>query len=99
MARRVAQVAERAAYVVAAADDPLPTTASDDDVLRWWPRHAARLPAFASAAKGVLLLTPTSAAVERAFSLLRMLSDRQESALEDNVEARVMLRYNKSQRR
>jgi len=71
----VAQVAERAAYVVAAADDPLPTTASDDEVLRWWPRHAARLPAFASAAKGVLLLTPTSAAVERAFSLLRMLSD------------------------
>ena len=93
MARRVAQVAERAAYVVAAADDPLPTTASDDEVLRWC------LPAFASAAKGVLLLTPTSAAVERAFSLLRMLSDRQESALEDNVEARVMLRYNKSQRR
>ena len=47
-------------------------------------------------AKQVLLVQPSSAAAERAFSLLSAaFSDRQDSALADYLQASVMLQYNK----
>ena len=52
--------------------------------------------AWSSAAMQALLVQPSSAAAERAFSLLaNSFGDRQQNALEDYVEASVMLHYNK----
>jgi len=46
-----------------------------------------------------ILLVPSSASAERVFSLLSTLSFQQESALEDYIEASVMIRYNICQRK
>jgi len=46
-----------------------------------------------------ILLVPSSASAERVFSLLSTLSSQQESALEDYIEASVMIRYNICQRK
>jgi hypothetical protein len=47
----------------------------------------------------VALIQPSSACVERVFSLLRNLfNDRQNSSLQDFVEGSVRLAYNLSQR-
>ena len=37
----------------------------------WWAEHAVELPAWAQLAARVFLVSPTSAAVERVFSILR----------------------------
>ena len=48
----------------------------------------------------VRLLQPSSAAAERVFSKLRAyVTRRQENALEESIEATVMLNYNEQQRR
>ena len=47
----------------------------------------------------LLLVQPSSAAAERVFSFLNTLSARQERALEDYIEASVMIRYNNNQRK
>ena len=56
---------ELAAYM-AAAEDIL----QDTDVCEWWKRHDGEIPSWAKACKLILLIQPSSAAVERAFSLL-----------------------------
>jgi len=64
-------------------------------VSAWWAAHAADLPAWAELARLVFLASPTSAAVERVFSILRKTFDaRQKMALEDYVETSLMLQYN-----
>ncbi len=47
------------------------------DSFEWWRRHATLLPAWAAAAKKVLVTQPSSAAAERAFSLLNSMFGRQ----------------------
>ena len=56
---------ELATYLAAA--DGVDTTV---DCLEWWKQHATLLPAWAAAAKKVLVAQPPSAAAERAFSIL-----------------------------
>lgn len=63
--------------------------------LRWWKDHQAALPHWSSAASQLALVQPSSAAAERVFSLLRAQFDEQQGgALEDYLEAAVMLAYN-----
>ena len=65
------------------------------DVLDWWHTHQRDLPASAEACKNVLLIQLSSAAAERAFSILsNSFGERQESSLQDYIESSIMLQYN-----
>ena len=74
-----------------------PTEAKDvkleeGEQLRWWFDHSNHLLHWSAAVKLLALVQPFSAAAERIFSLLRAaFNDQQEGALEDNLEASVML--------
>lgn len=77
---------------LAKADDIGPTV----DHLLWWKQYSTLLPGWASAAKKVLLIQPSSAAAERVFSLLKStFGEQQDNSLQDYIEASLMLRYNK----
>ena len=68
----------------------------DFDQLHWWRLHATTLPHWSAAAKKMILIQPSSAAAERVFSLLKVsFGEQQEMALQDYVEASIMLQYNK----
>ena len=70
--------------------------ALDIDPLSWWKQHSSDLPNWATAARLVLLIQPSSAAAERAFSILSALfGDCQDCALQDYVEVSLMLQYNR----
>jgi len=61
----------------------------------FWKRHESDLPNWSRAARQVLLVQLSSAASERVFSLLKnSFGDRQNSALQDYIEASLMLQYN-----
>lgn len=70
--------------------------------LPWWKATAQDLPSWAAAAQKMVLVQPSSAAAERSsaaaervFSLLvAMFGDQQHDALEDYIEATLMLRVN-----
>ena len=65
------------------------------DPAKWWKNHADELPSWSSAAAKVFLVQPSSAAAERVFSLLQQaFQHQQDQALEDNVEASIMVQYN-----
>ena len=84
--------AELPAYVAAVED-----VSPEVDNLGWWKRHESQLPHLASACRTALLVQPSSAAVERVFSLLtNSFNCRQRHCLEDCIEASVMLQYNKT---
>ena len=69
---------------------------ADSEVLEWWHRNEMKLPNWANACKQALLIQPSSAAVERVFSLLQNSFQKQkESAMEDYIESSLMLQYNK----
>ena len=60
-------------------------------VLEWWKSNESKLPHWAEACKCALLVQPSSAAVERVFSLLNnSFSKQQEHSMEDYIDA-----YNK----
>ena len=64
--------------------------------LEWWRHNETFLPAWSRAAKIAILLQPSSAAAERAFSLLNAsFGACQANTLEDYLEAAIMLQYNK----
>ena len=68
---------------------------SDFDVLLWWKQHSSEIPNWASALCQVILIQPSSAAAERAFSLLNSsFAAGQECALADYVEVSLMLQFN-----
>ena len=70
--------------------------ASDVDIPLWWKNAEADLPAWASAAQKVLLVQPSSATAERAFSLLaNSFNNQQMNYLEDHAETLVMLQFNR----
>lgn len=82
---------ELPSYLAKAAD----TEISDGDLLTWWKRHQSDLPNWSSSAKKVALVQPSSAAAERAFSILNStFKSQQELSLQDYVECSSMLQYN-----
>ena len=84
--------AEVPAYLAAIQDVDLSNSA---EKVRWWSQQNS-LPAWVSAVRKLLLVQPSSAASERAFSLLgACFSSEQRRALEDLVESSIMLRYNR----
>ena len=63
--------------------------------IEWWKAMNDTLPQWASAARKVLLVQPSSAAAERAFSLLNSsFGSQQHHSLCDYVETSIMLQYN-----
>ena len=67
----------------------------EEEKVQWWARHARTLPNWSAVVRKLLLVQPNSASAERVFSLMNL----QENALEETVEASVMLRYNNNQRK
>jgi hypothetical protein len=66
------------------------------DSMKWWKENEDSLPNWASAARKVLVVQPSSAAAERVFSLLSSsFGSQQDSSLKDYIESSLMLRYNK----
>jgi len=66
------------------------------DVVNWWCKNSKDLPNWSKAAKLVMLIQPSSAVVERVFSMLTSsFNPEQSSALEDYQEASIMLQFNK----
>ena len=64
-----------------------------------WSRNEANLPNWSSVVKKVLLVQPSSASAERVFSIMNnFFTNQQDAALEQTVEASVMLCYNQNQR-
>ena len=78
-------------HYIASSEDVNPT----HDPLEFWKDHQDTLPAWAAAARQILLVQPSSAASERVFSLLRnSFGERQQCSLQDYIEASLMLQYN-----
>ena len=78
-------------YIAKAAD-----TSPDEDTLLWWINHSEDLPNWSSAAQMVVLVQPSSAAVERVFSILKAsFGHLQDNSLQDYIESSLMLQYNK----
>lgn len=64
--------------------------------LRWWKNNCDSLPHWSALAPQILLVQPSSAAAERVFSLLaNSFGDQQTNALQDYIEASIMIQYNK----
>ena len=62
-------------------------------------KECKTLPKWAAVVRKILLVQPSSRAAERVFSLLNSnFSKGQEAALEETVEASIMLKYNYSHR-
>lgn len=79
-------------YVTKAADVNID---SHDEILKWWKQNTTNLPKWSLAAQKVLLVQPSSAASERVFSLLKAsFKDQQDLALQDYLQASLMLQYN-----
>lgn len=61
----------------------------------WWKSVARELPAWSSAIQKLVVVQPSSAAAERAFSMLTtMFGEQQHDALKDYIETSLMLRVN-----
>jgi len=68
---------------------------ADIDVLHRWCMYKNDLPGWSAAARIVLSLSPSSAAAEWVFSMMKnMLSDTQGSFLADAMEASLMMKFN-----
>ena len=81
---------ERPMYIAAAED-----VSNMTDVLEWWKTNESKLPHWAEACKHALLVQPSSAAVERVFSLLNnSFCKQQQRSMEDYIESSLMLHYN-----
>ena len=91
----VAALATELPQYIAAADGLVCN--NEKEKLTWWAAHQDTLPQWSALVRKVLLVQPSSASAERVFSLLATLSAQQEAALEDYIEASVMVRYNNNQ--
>ena len=66
-----------------------------EDPVRFWMERRAVRPTFVAIFFAVVLIQPSSGAVERAFSVLkRLFNHQQDSAYKDYVLTSVMLEYN-----
>ena len=62
---------------------------------QWWGDHGAALQCWAAAARKILPLQVSSAAAERAFSMLKSAFGQQQlNALTDYLQTSVMLQFN-----
>ena len=72
---------------------------TEEEKLQWWSRNEANLPNWSTVVKKALLVQPSSASAERVFSIMKnFFTNQQDAALEQTVEASVMLCYNQNQR-
>ena len=70
-----------------------------ESVLGWYKNHSSEIVAWAGASLIVFLFTPSSAAAERVFSLLKALfGSDQDVALADYIQGSMMVRYNGTKR-
>lgn len=77
-------------------DDPAAFTAA---VLKWWRCRSRHIPHWATAARIMFAVSPSSAAAERVFSILANSFDStRDHALEDLVEGTIQVRFNNKQR-
>lgn len=84
--------AELPDYVTATQDV---VVASEEEKVKWWYPQVERLSCWSAPVRQVLLVQPSSAATERAFSsLLAAFRHQQDSALADYLEASKILQYN-----
>jgi hypothetical protein len=88
-------------YVTMAASFNIPPTSTFADkvdaVWKWWSRQLS-IPIWRKVAAEIALIQPSSAAAERAFSLLRhRFGKKQKKSLMDYVETSVMVAYNKNE--
>ena len=61
----------------------------------WWKENKSEFPHWSPAFSEVVLIQPSSAAAERVFSLLKnSFNEQQDLALQDYLEASLMLQYN-----
>ena len=93
----IANLATELPLYLAAADGVM--CDSEEEKLVWWAAHRDTLPHWVALVRKLLLIQPSSAAAERVLSVLSTLSAQQEGALEDYIEASVMIRYNNNQRK
>ena len=97
MPQIIANLAQELPLYLAASDGV--TVTCEDHKLTGWANHKHTLPHWSSLVKKLLLIQPSSASAERVFSLLtNAFGSQQESALQDYLEASVMLRYNNAKR-
>ena len=70
-----------------------------ESVLGWYKNHSSEIGAWAEASLIVFSFTPSSAAAERVFSLLKALfGSDQDVALADYIQGSMMVRYNGTKR-
>ena len=66
------------------------------DLWEFWRDKRMRYPHWYSVAKDMALMQPSSAFMERVFSILRAcMDDRQESSYSDRIAASALLKYNR----
>ena len=69
--------------------------AMSKDLLAWWKLHECRLPTWAQFARRVFVIQPSSASVERVFSILNNIYTKDRySSLNDVIELSCMYIYN-----
>ena len=93
---KIAHLAEELPLYQAAAEGV--TVTCENDKLTWWAAHGDALPHWSSLVKTLLLIQSSSASAGRAFSVLTSAFSSQDRALEDYLEANVMLQYNNTKR-
>jgi hypothetical protein len=87
-------------YLSAAKNAPTFNKSSVEDytkeLLKWWQTNGSMFKAWSRAARIVFAISPNSASCERVFALLkRMYDEDQISTLADDLEASLMLAYNR----
>ena len=93
----IANLAQELPLDLAAAEGV--TVTCEEDKVSCWASHKLTLPYWSSIVRALLLIQQSSASAKRAFSLLtNAFCLQQDSALQDYLEASVMLRYNNAKR-
>ena len=70
--------------------------AEAEALLEWWRAHKVQLPNLFKAVKAIVVITPSSATVERVFSLLNAtFGDSATQSAADYVQATIQAQYNK----
>ena len=90
---------EGAAYIVAM-EETKSACADNDmssvDAQQWWKEHRREFPGFVAALRAVCVHLPTSAVMERVFSLMSNTFDAgNRRALRDYIELSLMLQLNR----
>jgi hypothetical protein len=94
-----ALMTELSDYCALSEDFELLEPKDTEGMLAFFQAHRSQIPAWAEAAKRIALLQPSSAGVERVFSLLNsLIGDHQESMLEDVIEVSLMAQINSTKR-